>query len=155
MIVGEDGLTEEERNQCREAFEKFDKDNSGAISDWELKAMLASMGQDPSDEEIFDMIAAVDDDGSNEIDFKEFCAVILMQKQKESGDGESDTLDAFIALGGNQDKTGQVSTDKLRAVVNDFGLTIDINKLILETDTDRSGFIDYNEFAVMMSDKSK
>lgn len=39
-IVGEDGLTEEERNQCREAFEKFDKDNSGAISDWELRAML-------------------------------------------------------------------------------------------------------------------
>ena len=25
------------------------------------------MGQDPSDEEIFDMIAAVDEDGSNEI----------------------------------------------------------------------------------------
>ena len=33
------------------------------------------MGQDPSDEEIFDMIAAVDDDGSNEIDFKEFCGI--------------------------------------------------------------------------------
>ena len=39
-IVGDDGLTNEERNQCREAFEKFDKDNSGAISDWELKQML-------------------------------------------------------------------------------------------------------------------
>ena len=39
-IVGDDGLTNEERNQCRESFEKFDKDNSGAISDWELKAML-------------------------------------------------------------------------------------------------------------------
>lgn len=91
------------------------------------------------------MIAAVDDDGSNEIDFKEFCAVILLQKQKESHDGESDTLDAFIALGGNQDKTGQVSTDKLRNIVKDFGLTIDINRLIAETDTDRSGFIDYQE----------
>lgn len=59
-------------------------------------------------------------------------------------------MDAFIALGGNADKTGQISTDKLRTVVNDFGLTIDINKLILETDTDKSGFIDYNEFFVMM-----
>jgi len=149
-IVGDDGLTNEERNQCRESFEKFDKDNSGAISDWELKAMLQSMGQDPTDEEIFDMIAAVDDDVSNEIDFKEFCKVILIQKQKSSQDGESDTLDAFIALGGNADKTGQVSTDKLRAIVKEFGLTIDINKLIAETDTDRSGFIDYQEFAVMM-----
>ena len=59
-------------------------------------------------------------------------------------------VDAFIALGGNQDKTGQVSTDKLRHIVKEFGLTIDINRLIAETDTDKSGFIDYNEFAVMM-----
>ena len=39
-LVGDDGLTNAERNQCREAFERFDKDNSGAISDWELRAML-------------------------------------------------------------------------------------------------------------------
>ena len=39
-MIGDDGLTNTERNQCREAFEKFDKDNSGAISDWELRAML-------------------------------------------------------------------------------------------------------------------
>ena len=38
------------------------------------------MGQDPSDEELFDMIAAVDDDGSAEIDFGEFCKVIANQK---------------------------------------------------------------------------
>jgi calmodulin len=62
----------------------------------------------------------------------------------------SAAVDAFIALGGNPDKTGQISTDKLRHVVKEFGLTIDINRLIAETDTDRSGFIDYNEFAVMM-----
>ena len=42
--------------------------------------MLQSMGQDPSDEELFDMIAAVDEDGSGEIDFGEFCMVIANQK---------------------------------------------------------------------------
>ena len=35
-------------------------------------------------------------------------------------------VDAFIALGGNADKTGEISTDKLRSIVKDFGLTIDI-----------------------------
>ena len=33
-------LTNEVIEACREAFEKFDKDGSGSISDWELKAML-------------------------------------------------------------------------------------------------------------------
>eukprot|EP00966_Prymnesium_polylepis_P234625 5427277-Prymnesium_polylepis.1 len=147
-------LSNEEIEACRDAFSKFDKDGSGAISDWELRAMLqcesvldsmnwrCTMGQDPTDEELFDMIAEVDSDGSGEIDFSEFLKVIIAQKAKQAGqDDESDT-----------DKTGEISTDKLRSIVKDFGLTIDIEKLIRETDTDHSGFIDYNEFKVMMKD---
>ncbi len=59
-------------------------------------------------------------------------------------------VDAFIALGGNADKTGNVQADKLRGIVKEFGLTIDIDRLIREVDTDHSGLIDYQEFAVMM-----
>lgn len=59
-------------------------------------------------------------------------------------------VDAFIALGGNADKTGNVVADKLRNIVKEFGLTIDIDRLIREVDTDHSGLIDYQEFAVMM-----
>ena len=70
----------------------LDKDGSGSISDWELRAMLQSMGQDPSDEELFDMIAAVDDDGSAEIDFGEFCKVIANQKNASAAQNdETDT----------------------------------------------------------------
>merc|ERR1711988_2075895 len=94
-------LSNDEIEACRDAFSKFDKDGSGAISDWELRAMLQSMGQDPTDEELFDMIAEVDSDGSGEIDFSEFLKVIIAQKAKQAGqDDESDTVDAFIALGG-------------------------------------------------------
>ena len=33
-------LSNEEIEQCRVAFNKFDKDGSGSIADWELKQML-------------------------------------------------------------------------------------------------------------------
>ena len=33
-------LSNEEIEACREAFARFDKDGSGSISDWELRAML-------------------------------------------------------------------------------------------------------------------
>ena len=36
-------------------------------------------------------------------------------------------MDAFIALGGNADRTGEISTEKLRAIIKDFGLPIDID----------------------------
>merc|ERR1712072_1554201 len=105
------------------------------------------MGQNPTDDELFDMIAEVDEDTSGEIDFGEFMKVIMGQKEKMANqDDESDTLDAFIALGGQADKSGEIMTEKLRKIIKDFGLTIDIDKLIRETDTDGSGFIDYEEF---------
>lgn len=84
----------------------------------ELKATLNAMGQTPTDEEIFQMISQVDDDNSGEIEFSEFLKVI--QKQKESAaraSDETDTIEAFVALGGMSDKSGEISTDKLRAVV--------------------------------------
>ena len=37
-------------------------------------------------------------------------------------------VDAFIALGGNEDKTGQVSTEKLRHVIKEFGIANDHEK---------------------------
>ena len=47
--------------------------------------------------------------------------------------------------------SGSVSTSKLRDTILAFGLTIDIDALIRETDTDASGFIDFEEFQVMMT----
>lgn len=37
-----------------------------------------------------------------------------------------------------------------RVPVQDFGLKIDIDNLILEADLDGSGYIEYNEFAHML-----
>lgn len=44
----------------------------------------------------------VDQDNSGEIDFPEFCNVILKHKAATAkNQDEADTLDAFVALGGN------------------------------------------------------
>ena len=180
------------------------------------------MGQDPSDEELFDMIAEVDTDGSGEIGESarprrppvqaaelRFAPCPRLPRVPQShqlaeeqagqpGRRErhrrlrapagtvsslhlltlrlSCPVDAFIALGGNADKTGEISTDKLRGIVKEFGLTIDIDvnaqpcpcppaspaptpacppcaqRLIRETDKDHSGFIDYPEFRDMMAE---
>ncbi len=84
----------------------------------ELKATLNAVGQSPSDEEIFQMISQVDDDNSGEIEFSEFLKVIENQKVSAAQvSDETDTVEAFVALGGNTDKSGEISTEKLRTVV--------------------------------------
>ncbi|MGB1599143.1 MAG: EF-hand domain-containing protein [Promethearchaeia archaeon] len=145
-------LSQQEIEKAHDAFEKFDVDHSGCIDAWELKEAMKSLGQNPTDEEVFGLLAQVDTDGSGNIDFQEFLQVIEKQRDSQGDTGEDwDMVSAFVALGGNADKSGEIDIDKLRDMINKFELTIDIEGLIEETDKDGSGLIDYGEFKAMLS----
>lgn len=145
-------LSVEEIEQCRQAFNTFDKDGSGTIDANELKATLEALGQNPTAEEIFLMISEVDEDNSGEIEFAEFLRCIQNQKEKLAAKADdTENVAAFVALGGQKDMTGSISTEKLTAIVKDFGLTIDIEKLISEIGKDRSGQVDYEEFKALLA----
>ena len=49
--------------EFKEAFALFDKDGDGTISYKELGAVLRGLGQNPTEDELKDMIGEVDDDG--------------------------------------------------------------------------------------------
>lgn len=66
-------------------------------------------------------------------------------------DDETDTRDAFVAMGGNEDCSGKVLKDKLIEIVKkEFELTIDIENLIKEVDEDDSGEIEWGEFKKLL-----
>ena len=54
------GLTEEQKQEIKEAFDLFDTDGSGST---ELKDAMGALGFEPKKEEIQKMIQDVDDDG--------------------------------------------------------------------------------------------
>jgi len=65
-------LTEEQKQEIREAFDLFDTDGSGTIDAKELKVAMRALGFEPKKEEIKKMIQDIDKDGSGTIDFNEF-----------------------------------------------------------------------------------
>ena len=69
---GKPELTEEQKQEIREAFDLFDTDGSGTIDAKELKVAMRALGFEPKKEEIKKMIADIDKDGSGTIDFDEF-----------------------------------------------------------------------------------
>lgn len=66
------GLSEEEIEEIREAFNLFDTDGSGTIDPKELKAAMQSLGFEAKNQTIYQMIADIDKDGNGSIDFDEF-----------------------------------------------------------------------------------
>mmetsp|Transcript_41702 Transcript_41702/g.77758 ORF Transcript_41702/g.77758 Transcript_41702/m.77758 type:complete len:149 (+) Transcript_41702:80-526(+) len=146
-------LDEQFIQKCREAFNTFDQDGSGTIDTQEMKLLLEAIGEAPTEEELFRFMADVDEDGTGEIEFAEFLRAFEKQRGgAQEIEDELDTLDAFVALGGNADKTGFIDTTRLVHVVKDeFGMTIKIERLIEELDKDKDNKINYQEFAALFA----
>lgn len=73
------GLTDEEIEEIREAFNLFDTDGSGTIDPRELKAAMQSLGFEAKNQTIYQMIADIDKDGNGSIDFEEFLDMMTVK----------------------------------------------------------------------------
>merc|ERR1711881_439706 len=76
-------LTEEQRQEIREAFDLFDTDGSGTIDAKELKVAMRALGFEPKKEEIKKMISDIDTDGSGNIDFQEFLEMMTAKMSEK------------------------------------------------------------------------
>jgi len=139
--------------KCREAFNTFDADGSGTIDTQEMKLLLEAIGESPTEEELFRFMADVDEDGTGEIEFAEFLRAFEKQRGgQDEIENEEDTIDAFIALGGEPDKSGFIDIKKLVKVVKEeFCMTIKIERLVEELDTDKDGQLNYREFSALFT----
>jgi len=78
-----DQLTEEQIAEFKEAFSLFDKDGDGTITTKELGTVMRSLGQNPTEAELQDMINEVDEmireadiDGDGQVNYEEFVTMM-------------------------------------------------------------------------------
>ncbi|CAF3714513.1 unnamed protein product, partial [Adineta steineri] len=79
--------------QFRHVFDLFDKNGDGNIDANEIGQVMRSLGLNPTNKEIADLIAEVDKNGNQRLDFSEFCA--FMSKHWHERDQEAELRDAF------------------------------------------------------------
>jgi len=147
-----DHLTPEQIAEFKEAFSLFDKDGDGTITTKELGTVMRSLGQNPTEAELQDMINEVDSNGNGQIDFPEF--LTMMSRKLQENDTEEEIVEAFKVF--DKDGNGYISAAELRHVMCNLGekLTDDeCDEMIREADIDGDGQINYAEFVKLMMTK--
>ncbi|PVD26761.1 hypothetical protein C0Q70_14439 [Pomacea canaliculata] len=137
-----DQLTEEQIAEFKEAFSLFDKDGDGTITTKELGTVMRSLGQNPTEAELQDMINEVDADGNGTIDFPEF--LTMMARKMKDTDSEEEIREAFRVF--DKDGNGFISAAELRHVMTSLGEKLtdeEVDEMIREADIDGDGQVNY------------
>nr|XP_022330789.1 calmodulin-like [Crassostrea virginica] len=138
-------LSEEQILEFREAFSLFDKDGDETITTKELGTVMRSLGQNPTESELQEMIQEVDVDGNGTIDFDEFLQ--MMAKKMKDTDSEEELKSAFKVF--DRDNTGFITGPNLRVVMTNLGEKLtdeEVEEMIREADADGDGLINYQEY---------
>lgn len=107
--------------EFKEAFSLFDKgmlssrltpDGDGSITTKELGTVMRSLGQNPTEAELQDMVNEIDADGDGTIDFPEF--LTMMARKMKDTDSEEEIKEAFKVF--DKDGNGFISAAELRHV---------------------------------------
>jgi len=147
-----DQLTEDQVTEFKEAFSLFDRDGDGRITSKELGTVMRSLGQNPTEAELQDMISEVDADRNGTIDFPEF--LTMMARKMQDTDTEEEIREAFKVF--DKDGNGFISAAELRHVMTNLGEKLtdeEVDEMIREADVDGDGQINYDEFVKMMLSK--
>ncbi|TFK18697.1 centrin 3 [Coprinopsis marcescibilis] len=146
-------LTDEQKQEIKEAFELFDTDKDGAIDYHELKVAMRALGFDMKKAEVLKILRDHDKTGQNLMDFEDFAKV--MSDKIQARDPIEEMRRAFHLF--DDDGTGKISLRNLRRVAKEIGDRLEDDELqamIDEFDLDGDGEINEQEFLAIMTDEA-
>merc|ERR1711959_170162 len=142
-------LSEDQKKECKEAFDLFDSDGSGAIDASELKVAMMALGFEPTEDEIDKMVKDIDEDGNATVEFNEF--MDMMEGKMSEKDQVEEMKKAFKLY--DDDNTGKITFKNLERVAKELGEAMsaeDLQELITEADQDGDGALSEAEFIAVM-----
>ena len=131
---------------------KYDTEHADYIPTKDFKLAMEDLGMAINDKQCYMYMMQADPKNEGKIAFDSFKQLVLDKRDSEAGSSNQELLDAFIAMGGEEDGDGCIDAEELiRIIKHDFQMTIDIEALIEEIDEDGSGEIEFDEFKALLT----
>ena len=118
MDPNEVELSPDEEEKCRQVFAVFDRDGAGHIDARKMRIILESRGHHGvSDRDLQRMIDRADLENYGHITLGQFRRIISRKRHNPKLLNEEETMDAFIAMGGDESGEGSIDTEILVKVL--------------------------------------
>ncbi|CAD5125224.1 DgyrCDS13463 [Dimorphilus gyrociliatus] len=143
-------LSEEQKQEIKEAFSMFDGDNDNNIDYYECKTAMKALGFPGKKEEVLKIMKDYDRNNSGKLSFQDFNEVmtdLILQR-----DPQEEFRKAFQLF--DDDGTGSISLRNLRRVARELQETMnddELRAMIEEFDLNGDGEINYEEFLAIMT----
>jgi len=144
-------LSDEQKQEIKEAFELFDTDKDGAVDYHELKVAMRALGFDLKKAEVLKTLRDHDKTGHGLLEYDDF--VKIMTERILARDPMEEIRRAFQLF--DDDNTGKITIRNLRRVAKEIGDRLEDDELqamIDEFDLDQDGEINEQEFFAIMTD---
>ena len=142
-------LTEEQKQEIKEAFDLFDTEGSGSIDAKELKVAMRALGFEPKKEELRKLIQDADREGTGSLAFTDFLE--MMTAKMAERDPLEEIKKAFRLF--DSEEKGKITFNDLKRVAKELGENMsddELQEMIDEADRDGDGAINEEDFIRVM-----
>lgn len=142
-----DGMSKEEFQECKDAFNLFDHDNDGRVHCKELGTLLRALRRSPTEAQIAEYSAHVADPTSHHFTFDDFHRLLLTIPPTDIATVEKELMDAFSVF--DKEGKGYIGTGELRRIVTTLGDKLseqEADEMCKEADPEGTGNVEYSVF---------
>ncbi|KYQ56234.1 Troponin C, isoform 1 [Trachymyrmex zeteki] len=149
----QEDLNKDQIALLKKAFDAFDQQKKGSIGTNMVGTILTMLGHELSENTLQEIISEVDEDGSGELEFEEFCTLAARFLVEEDTEAMQQELREAFRLY-DKEGNGYITTAVFRDILHELDDKLspeELDLMIEEIDADGSGTLDFDAKSIERS----